>query len=100
MKYLDGFRAGFDEHMEANGTQVLFMQSDGGLTPASAFSGHKVTHHVLTWLLLLLLHLTQRCRRPYCPGRLEALLAMLKPPTTLPVSNQSLGLIWVEPAQT
>lgn len=30
-RYIDGFQSGFDENL--NNVKVLFMQSDGGLTP-------------------------------------------------------------------
>lgn len=39
LKYLQTFRSGFDEGL-AN-VDLAFMQSDGGLSPADAFSGHK-----------------------------------------------------------
>ena len=39
LRYLATFRAGFDAGLDAVG--VLFMQSDGGLAPAGAFSGHR-----------------------------------------------------------
>ncbi|KAJ9523185.1 hypothetical protein QJQ45_024077, partial [Haematococcus lacustris] len=39
MRYLTTFQAGFDSGL--SNVQVLFMQSDGGLCPASSFSGHK-----------------------------------------------------------
>ncbi|KAG2488023.1 hypothetical protein HYH03_013330 [Edaphochlamys debaryana] len=38
-RYLADFTAGFDEGLKD--VQVLFMQSDGGLSPVDAFSGHK-----------------------------------------------------------
>jgi Hydantoinase/oxoprolinase len=37
--YVNTFRAGFDSGLDA--VQLLFMQSDGGLSPAGSFSGHK-----------------------------------------------------------
>ena len=40
-KYVAGFQAGFDDGMRSGKVQVQFMQSDGGLTPVSAFSGHR-----------------------------------------------------------
>ena len=39
MKYLQTFRSGFDEGL--GDVELAFMQSDGGLSPANAFSGHK-----------------------------------------------------------
>lgn len=39
MKYLQTFRSGFDTGLDA--VELAFMQSDGGLSPADAFSGHK-----------------------------------------------------------
>ncbi|KAL1500984.1 hypothetical protein ABEB36_006393 [Hypothenemus hampei] len=36
-KYLESFRSGFKNNLE--GTRVLFMQSDGGLTPMEHFNG-------------------------------------------------------------
>lgn len=39
VKYLDTFRSGFDEGLED--VDLAFMQSDGGLSPADSFSGHK-----------------------------------------------------------
>ncbi|XP_072855570.2 5-oxoprolinase [Pogona vitticeps] len=38
-RYLDSFRAGFAAHLQ--GVPVLFMRSDGGLTPMEAFSGSR-----------------------------------------------------------
>ncbi|XP_065827960.1 5-oxoprolinase-like isoform X2 [Oscarella lobularis] len=38
-KYIDGFQNGFDESIKD--TQVLFMQSDGGLTSVGNFSGSR-----------------------------------------------------------
>ena len=38
-RYLDTFKSGFDEGLEK--VELSFMQSDGGLSPADAFSGHK-----------------------------------------------------------
>ncbi|KAJ7540098.1 hypothetical protein O6H91_10G001300 [Diphasiastrum complanatum] len=38
-EYLSGFLSGFDSGLE--NVKVSFMQSDGGLTPESRFSGHK-----------------------------------------------------------
>ncbi|KAG6541304.1 hypothetical protein Mapa_017357 [Marchantia paleacea] len=38
-EYLSGFLSGFDEGLDK--VSVSFMQSDGGLTPESRFSGHK-----------------------------------------------------------
>ena len=37
MKYLDSFRSGFTDRLEE--TELLFMQSDGGLTDSSRFKG-------------------------------------------------------------
>lgn len=39
-RYLDGFVKGFDENLSRN-VEVLFMQSDGGLTYVDKFSGFK-----------------------------------------------------------
>lgn len=39
MKYLHTFRSGFDAGLVD--VELAFMQSDGGLSPADAFSGHK-----------------------------------------------------------
>ena len=38
-RYIRTFQSGFDEGLEL--VQLSFMQSDGGLTPVSGFSGHK-----------------------------------------------------------
>ncbi|XP_064410048.1 5-oxoprolinase isoform X1 [Latimeria chalumnae] len=38
-RYLGGFRAGFRENLK--GVRVLFMQSDGGLTPMERFNGSR-----------------------------------------------------------
>ena len=38
-KYLSGFSAGFKDNLA--GTNVLFMQSDGGLTPMHSFNGSR-----------------------------------------------------------
>ncbi|XP_054840550.1 5-oxoprolinase [Eublepharis macularius] len=38
-RYLEGFRAGFASRLQ--GVPVLFMRSDGGLTPMDAFSGSR-----------------------------------------------------------
>jgi 5-oxoprolinase (ATP-hydrolysing) len=38
-RYLDTFQSGFDEGLKS--VELSFMQSDGGLSPADAFSGHK-----------------------------------------------------------
>ncbi|KAM4688297.1 5-oxoprolinase isoform 1-T2 [Discoglossus pictus] len=38
-RYLDGFRSGF--HNQLKDLQVLFMRSDGGLTPMHSFSGSR-----------------------------------------------------------
>ncbi|KAG2440875.1 hypothetical protein HXX76_003729 [Chlamydomonas incerta] len=42
-RYLAGFVGGFDSGLTAEGgaVQLLFMQSDGGLSPVDSFSGHK-----------------------------------------------------------
>lgn len=39
-RYIRDFESGFDEGLKSN-VQVSFMQSDGGLSPVSSFSGHK-----------------------------------------------------------
>ncbi len=39
-RYIETFESGFDEGLKD--VSVSFMQSDGGLTPVNAFSGHKV----------------------------------------------------------
>ena len=39
VRYLDTFQSGFDEGLKD--VELSFMQSDGGLSPADAFSGHK-----------------------------------------------------------
>jgi hypothetical protein len=39
LKYLQTFRSGFDEGLAH--VDLAFMQSDGGLSPADSFSGHK-----------------------------------------------------------
>lgn len=39
MEYLSRFQSGFDEGLKD--VELSFMQSDGGLSPADAFSGHK-----------------------------------------------------------
>jgi 5-oxoprolinase (ATP-hydrolysing) len=39
MEYLQAFQSGFDEGLK--GVELSFMQSDGGLSPADAFCGHK-----------------------------------------------------------
>lgn len=36
-RYVQGFASGFKNNLE--GTKVLFMQSDGGLTPMNTFNG-------------------------------------------------------------
>ena len=38
-RYIQTFESGFDEGLRD--VQLSFMQSDGGLTPVSRFSGHK-----------------------------------------------------------
>lgn len=38
-RYVEGFRAGFKDGLK--GAKVLFMQSDGGLTPMERFNGAK-----------------------------------------------------------
>ncbi|XP_073522528.1 5-oxoprolinase-like isoform X1 [Phyllobates terribilis] len=38
-RYLDGFRSGFQNHLKD--LQVLFMRSDGGLTPMHSFNGSR-----------------------------------------------------------
>ena len=38
-RYIQTFESGFDEGLR--NVQLSFMQSDGGLTPVSRFSGHK-----------------------------------------------------------
>ncbi|KAM3577612.1 hypothetical protein VYU27_000488 [Nannochloropsis oceanica] len=38
--YLQSFKSGFDRGLEGN-VKVAFMQSDGGLAPMNAFSGHR-----------------------------------------------------------
>ncbi|XP_069588101.1 5-oxoprolinase-like [Ranitomeya imitator] len=38
-RYLDGFRSGFQDHLRD--LQVLFMRSDGGLTPMHSFNGSR-----------------------------------------------------------
>ena len=38
-RYIHTFQSGFDEGLRD--VQLSFMQSDGGLTPVSRFSGHK-----------------------------------------------------------
>ena len=40
-KYVSGFQSGFDAGMASGRVRVQFMQSDGGLTPVSGFSGHR-----------------------------------------------------------
>eukprot|EP01135_Chromosphaera_perkinsii_P002592 Nk52_evm108s224 gene=Nk52_evmTU108s224 len=39
-RYVESFSSGFDKNFEKS-TRVLFMQSDGGLTPVSSFSGSR-----------------------------------------------------------
>ncbi|CAK0741638.1 hypothetical protein CVIRNUC_001340 [Coccomyxa viridis] len=39
MRYIQAFQGGFDEGLKH--VQLSFMQSDGGLSPVSSFSGHK-----------------------------------------------------------
>jgi hypothetical protein len=39
VRYLETFQSGFDANLK--GVDLSFMQSDGGLSPADAFSGHK-----------------------------------------------------------
>lgn len=39
-RYISDFEAGFDEGLKKH-VKLSFMQSDGGLSPVSAFSGHK-----------------------------------------------------------
>ncbi|KAK9799317.1 hypothetical protein WJX73_000073 [Symbiochloris irregularis] len=39
MQYIKDFQSGFDEGLDK--VQLSFMQSDGGLSPVSTFSGHK-----------------------------------------------------------
>ena len=39
VRYLDTFQSGFDEGLKE--VELSFMQSDGGLSPADVFSGHK-----------------------------------------------------------
>jgi 5-oxoprolinase (ATP-hydrolysing) len=42
VRYVDGFRSGFAGTLEGPGApRLLFMQSDGGLTPVQHFSGHR-----------------------------------------------------------
>jgi hypothetical protein len=38
-RYVAAFQSGFDSGLDQ--VQLLFMQSDGGLAPVNAFSGHK-----------------------------------------------------------
>ena len=38
-RYIQAFQGGFDEGLKH--VQLSFMQSDGGLSPVSSFSGHK-----------------------------------------------------------
>lgn len=38
--YLRSFKSGFDQNLQQN-ARVSFMQSDGGLAPMDAFSGHR-----------------------------------------------------------
>ena len=38
-RYVAAFQSGFDAGLSE--VQLLFMQSDGGLAPVNAFSGHK-----------------------------------------------------------
>ena len=38
-RYIEAFQSGFDEGLGE--VQLSFMQSDGGLSPVSSFSGHK-----------------------------------------------------------
>jgi len=38
-RYIQAFQGGFDKGLEH--VQLSFMQSDGGLSPVSSFSGHK-----------------------------------------------------------
>lgn len=38
-RYIEGFGAGFEGGLEAFGSKLLFMQSDGGLCPWHGFSG-------------------------------------------------------------
>lgn len=38
-RYIQAFQGGFDEGLQH--VQLSFMQSDGGLSPVSSFSGHK-----------------------------------------------------------
>lgn len=40
MRYIHDFQSGFDEGLKDR-VQLSFMQSDGGLSPVSSFSGHK-----------------------------------------------------------
>ena len=39
-RYIHDFQSGFDEGLKKH-VQLSFMQSDGGLSPVSSFSGHK-----------------------------------------------------------
>jgi 5-oxoprolinase (ATP-hydrolysing) len=39
LRYVAAFQSGFDSGLDQ--VQLLFMQSDGGLAPVNAFSGHK-----------------------------------------------------------
>ena len=39
-RYIHDFQSGFDEGLKRH-VQLSFMQSDGGLSPVSSFSGHK-----------------------------------------------------------
>lgn len=39
-RYIHDFQSGFDEGLKDR-VQLSFMQSDGGLSPVSSFSGHK-----------------------------------------------------------
>lgn len=38
-RYIKDFQSGFDEGLDQ--VQLSFMQSDGGLSPVTSFSGHK-----------------------------------------------------------
>lgn len=39
-RYIHDFQSGFDDGLKEH-VQLSFMQSDGGLSPVSSFSGHK-----------------------------------------------------------
>ena len=60
-RYLEGFASGFKDDLK--GVNVLFMQSDGGLTPMDCFNGSRAIlsgpagETDFTYLLLLLIHI-------------------------------------------